>query len=825
MEKIFLPLYRYFHSHKALMYAVMVVTFAVFLFFGLKVRYVEDIYALMPEADTESQLAFSSIGLKDKVYLQLAAREGEVTCEELGSLMDEFETALTEADSTTGYVANMLTRMEMETGLNALYFALDHLPSFVDTGAYRAFEAAMQPDAVRARMEENCATVMSDETGTATQMVAYDPLGLRDAIVGDMLGSVRSGYTIVDGHFFSADSTVALAWLAPSFPSADSHTATAFSRMLGECIAAFEAEHPEARVLAHGAPLAAVSNSHQVKADLLLTVGGSLLLILILIGVFFRSAAFLWKQLLPIAYGVAFSLACIWWIQGGMSLMALGISVVVLGVAISYCLHITIHHFFTGDPERMLRDESTPVVLGCLTTVGAFCSLLFTDSALLRDFGLFASLSLLGSTFYALVFLPHFLPRRRVSPDSKTFRSIVRLNNLPVDRKPWFLVLFSLVVAVGVALSPRVRFDSDLRNLNYKSPSYSEAENLFNAKNNDGYTHLYYASVSTELDEALEGAAKLMPTLASLKARGVVHSYNDMVPRLFVSTGEQQRRIDAWNAFWTSERKKEALSTVRRSAAAAGLDPAMFQDFEDLISADYEPESLVESGVVPEGLLSNFIENYADSLYLVFTNVSMNAADKDSVTEALVAMPGTLVLEPFYYCKSMVEVINDDFNVAVWISSLLVLLILLLSFRNIATALLSFLPMVLSWFMVQGYMALFGVEFNLINIVISTFIFGVGVDYSIFITEGLLAKARSGSDEMLSWHKVAIFFSAVILIIVVASLMFAIHPAIRSIGLSTLIGMVSTIMISYSLQPFLFRQLMRIPAYRRSVTKEKKKEE
>ena len=71
MEKIFLPLYRYFHSHKALMYAVMVVTFAVFLFFGLKVRYVEDIYALMPEADTESQLAFSSIGLKDKVYLRM----------------------------------------------------------------------------------------------------------------------------------------------------------------------------------------------------------------------------------------------------------------------------------------------------------------------------------------------------------------------------------------------------------------------------------------------------------------------------------------------------------------------------------------------------------------------------------------------------------------------------------------------------------------------------------------------------------------------------------------------------------------------------------
>jgi predicted RND superfamily exporter protein len=129
--------------------------------------------------------------------------------------------------------------------------------------------------------------------------------------------------------------------------------------------------------------------------------------------------------------------------------------------------------------------------------------------------------------------------------------------------------------------------------------------------------------------------------------------------------------------------------------------------------------------------------------------------------------------------------------------------------------------MVLSWFMVQGYMALIGLEFNLVSIIISTFIFGVGVDYSIFITEGLLSQARTGNNDVLTWHKVAIFFSAIILVIVVTSLLFAVHPAIRSIGLSTLIGMASTIMISYSLQPFVFWQLMKIPAYRRSVLKKK----
>jgi predicted RND superfamily exporter protein len=67
--------------------------------------------------------------------------------------------------------------------------------------------------------------------------------------------------------------------------------------------------------------------------------------------------------------------------------------------------------------------------------------------------------------------------------------------------------------------------------------------------------------------------------------------------------------------------------------------------------------------------------------------------------------------------------------------------------------------------------------------------------------DGLLGK---DNPKLLTYHKTAIFFSAVVLILSIASLMFAVHPAISSIGLSTLIGMASTIAITYTLEPFLF---------------------
>ena len=819
MHKIFVPIYRYFDKHKTLMYLIMAVSALVFLIFGLQLKYEEDISRLLPSSSVESQLAFSSIELKDKVYIQVTSADEKLSPDVLCERTDEFIDLLFEKDSKSHYISNVLYKMEPEMALNALDFVLEHIPSFIDTSAYHDFEKAMEPEAVEKQMWVNYEQMMEDETGDITQAIAYDPLNLRGAVLGDAIEGAVGNFNLIDGHLFCPDSTVALAYLAPAFRSLDSKSSTDFSRMLKKAQKEFEASHPDVKVYAHGDVIGSVSNAGRIRTDLVVTVGISIVLILILIGLCFRSFPFIWKLLLPIFYGTAFSLACIYWIKGGMSLMALGLGAIVLGVAISYCLHVLIHHFFVGDPEKLLLDESTPVFLGCITTVGAFCSLLFTDSDLLRDFGLFASFALLGSTMFALIFLPHFLPRRHADADSKTFRRISRLNNLPFDKKPWFLALIVVIIIAGIIFSPKVKFDSDLRNLDYNSPDEVTAEGLFNEKNNDGFFHLYFATVSTDIDEALEADKSLMPLLDSLKQKGYVHSYTDMIPKLFITQKDQEQRIAAWNAYWTDERKSEAILMVDKGAHDFGLDPMMFYDFKELLNAEYEPASLLESGVVPPNLLGNFIECNADNQYMVFTDVAMRFDEKDIVTDALVTNPKTFVLEPFYYCKSMVEVINDDFNIAVWISSLFVLLILLVSFRNIITALLSFIPMVLSWFMVQGYMAIIGLEFNLASIIISTFIFGVGVDYSIFITEGLLTQARTGNSDVLTWHKVAIFFSAAILVIVVSSLLFAVHPAIRSIGLSTLIGMASTIMISYALQPFAFWQLMKWPWYKKSVMK------
>ncbi len=823
MHRIFLPLYRYFHKHRTALYLLLAGSFLLFLAFGLRLRFEEDIVKLLPRSSTDSELAFSDIGLKDKVFIQITSADPANPLDPvtLGGYMDEYCEALLQRDSATHYITGILHNLDMGTMLGAMDYGFEHLPCFIDTSLYAAFEAALEPEAVEAAMQRNLELLEADETGETSQLVTMDPLGLRDILLNELMpgdGGSVGGYTIEDGHFFCPDKTVALAFLSPGFNSMDSHAGTQFYRLMHRERKVFEAAHPEARVLAHGTPLSSVSNASTIKGDLLMTVGLSLLVILVILLLSFHSWTFIWQQIVPILYGAAFALACMYWIKGFMSLMALGLGAIVLGVAISYCLHVLIHHYFVGDVEQMLREESTPVTLGCITTVGAFLGLLFTESDLLRDFGLFATFALIGNTFFALFFLPHFMTPEQVRfKRYKGFHAIDRINDIPWDRNWWILAGLGVVVLAGVLLSHRVKFDSDLRNLDYDNSLLTASQELYSAKNASGHMDLYFAAYDEDLDQALEYNTLLQQRLDSLAEAGYVKGYSPLSFLLFRSERDQQVRIDAWKRFWTPERKTQAWREIAAAARHSGLEAALFNPFEALVDADYEPGNLFEAEVFPEELVSNYLERQESGRYLVFTSVAFRPEDTDIVSDALVAGPNTLVLEPFYYCRDMVEIVHDDFNTTQWISSLLVLLVLLIAFRNIVTAFVAFLPMFLSWYVLQGLMALLGLEFNLINIVISTFIFGIGVDYSIFVMEGLLKEARTGEKEMLASHKVAIVFSALVLAIVVLSLIFARHPAIHSIGIITLIGMAVTILLTYSLEPFLFRRFLKWGWYRRSI--------
>ena len=226
--------------------------------------------------------------------------------------------------------------------------------------------------------------------------------------------------------------------------------------------------------------------------------------------------------LVPVVFGTLFGLSMMYWLKGEFSLLALGIGGVVLGVALSYVLHILTHHQYVNDGEQLLRDQVKPVLLGCITTIGSFAGLIFINTALLQDFGLFAAFAILGTTLFSLVYLPQMLSRKTESVILSGF--IDPINRYPFDQKKPLLAVVCLVIVVGVGayLVGGIRFDADMNNLGYLEPMTEHSEALLRSKTYTGDKTQYYASKGTTMEEAIENFPVLDHKLDSLQQLGLV---------------------------------------------------------------------------------------------------------------------------------------------------------------------------------------------------------------------------------------------------------------------------------------------------------------
>ncbi|WP_061434695.1 MMPL family transporter [Bacteroides intestinalis] len=823
MTEFCIKIYRFFRNHRAVFWVSMIALYAFFGYFASKIYLEEDINKLMPSSKNEdgtTKLAFANLRIKDKTFLLFEGKNGasvEHITEICDAFIDSLESRNAAMDSTQQVIGNIFYRLPDDLMLDVIDYMSAHLPAYIDTSIYTRLDAMLTYPHMKQQMKANHDDLLSPVGSMFPELIQTDPVGLRGLLMEQMkpfTEGAAGSYKTLNGHFFVQDSTVCVAFITPMYSATNTGQGSTLFRILNDQIEQFSASAPDVKISYHGTPASGFYNSWRIKSDLKGTIIGSLVLVLIFISICFRNYNTIPLLLLPVVFGTLFGLAAMYFIKGHFSLLALGIGAIVLGVALSYVLHIITHYKYISDPEQVLRDQVKPVCLGCLTTIGSFMGLIFIRTELLQDFGLFAAFAIVGTTFFSLVFLPQFLNPRKNKLNHRAFAIIDRINAYPFDRKKplLFTILATAVVCIGFYIAGGTQFDADMHNLGYKAESTSYSENLLRSKTHTGDKQKYFASSGATMEEAIENFEIMAAKLDSLQSIGLVKSYTH-TNQIFVPLHVQQERIDAWKNFWTGERLQLVHDLINKTAPEAGLIPDAFSPFFEFATADYEPDALYKASIIPEGYQSTLMEQSYNDEYLCFTSVrckndSIHSKESDynRICEAIVSSPNLLVLDTYYYTTDTLIQLNDDFNVLQWVSMLFVLIVLFFSFHfNIKHTLLGFMPILSSWLIVLGAMVIFDVRFNLINIIISTFIFGIGVDYSIFVMNGLIGGKEN--SRLLGYHKTAIFFSAFILIVTVSSMLFAEHPAIKSVGFSTLVGMISAVVISYVVQPAIFRMI------------------
>lgn len=814
MTQFFIGLYDYFERHKILFYLSLISCVLLMGFFALQVRFEENITQFFPDTkDSQNTIkVFDNLKIKDKIIIMLSSAD---TCQrvEPDSLIEaagQLQQTLTEKAGGT-LIKGIFAQVDQSLIGGATDFVYEHLPLFLTDTDYQRFDSLLTEKGIQAIMQKNYTNLLSPAGIALRSYILRDPLGLGSEALKHLQDfQLEANYEIYDEHIFSKDGSTLLMFITPVFSTGSTGKNDELIKILEEELQHVQGESPTIRAEYFGGPSVGVYNARQIKKDTILTSSLALLIIIVFISLVFKRKRSIPLIITPVLFGGLFALFLIFFIKGSISAIAVGAGSAVMGIALSYSIHMLAHQNHVSTVQQLIKEIAYPLTVGSFTTIGAFLGLIFTSSDLLRDFGLFASLALVGTTLFCLIYLPHFLKGQADVKQGRVLRIIEKINAYSYEKNKWLVGGILLITVICFFTSQKVGFNNDMMSLNYEPQHLKQSEEkLMQLFDSDEKTVLF-VSVGKDMNQATETYAVTNQKLLALKDQGLIKDYAS-ASQFLISPQEQQLRLKRWKDYWTDEKQQQVREQLETAAAEYRFRPGSFDPFYQWLNQPFGEYHYAAQEDDLSGKLLNEWQTSADSITMLISQIRISDQNKETVYQHFSKDQDVVIFDRSYFANKWVSAINDDFYLILYISSFLIFFALWFSYGRIELTLMSFLPMLVSWVIILGLMGILGIEFNIINIILSTFIFGIGDDFSIFIMDGLQNKYRIG-QKVLNSHKTAIFFSAFTTVVGMGALVFAKHPALQSISLISILGMIAVVLVAYTIQPLIFRFFIAGPA-------------
>ena len=808
MNKFFLSIYDRLSKNRPLSIALLLVITALCVFSALRLDYKENIADFLP-TDPEKERytsVYDDLSNQGQITVIFAADTTKLDAAEaldaLMDAMDAFETNW-KTEDTSLFVSDLRCKVDGSQVFDAIDFIRENPPLFLTEADYRRMDSLLaEPDYVATCLGNVKRMMAMPTAGFVVDGVKADPLNLYSPVLQRLNAlNPSQGYRVEDEYLFNERGDMGFAFFSSPFSGSDTQGNAQIVELINKVVEQTGAEHHEVRVSAVGAPTIAVTNSQQIKKDSYLSVALAIVLIFgILMFTMARKRNLIWLGN-SVLFGWIFALAVIALFKSSISIIVVGIGSVIVGIAVNYPLHFLDHIKQEPNKREALKDVIQPLVIGNLTTVAAFVCLVFVKAEAMRDLGLFGALMLVGTILFVMVFLPLFavVPKKanKLFVDdgkapSETWRK-VKLYAF------WPLVIITLILGY---FSRETAFDADLHNINYMTQQQQRDLAILNESlQKEGEADLIYmVSEAADLQEAIRQNETIMAEFRSIMPDSVNYSVSGL-DGLLPSQQRQKQSLELWQDFW--QRHPNVVEQIKVESLKVGFTENAFAPFVDGITKDYKP--LNESEMQPLMALCKTYVLQHDSLSRVVNFVRVPVSASEPLKQQLrQALPNTgFAFSISDVGNNLITALSDDFDYILYVCSIVVFLFLCLSFGRLELSIMAFLPLTVGWAWILGIMHLGDIKFNIVNIILATFIFGQGDDYTIFITEGLLYEYAYGK-KMLKNYRNSVILSGILMFIGIGTLIFAKHPAMRSLAEVAIIGMATVVLMACYLPPLVF---------------------
>ena len=646
-----------------------------------------------------------------------------------------------------------------------------------------------------------------------------DPLKVDELILSklDTFKNEAYGMKIEGSRIYSKDSDHILMMAMPSFPAVDTQKSLEMMTFLNELRDRLtDKYHHKIRIRLSGNHVATLDNSQTIQQDVKRTITVLSIGILLIGILFFRRKTHIILIFVPTIISLSFASAIVSFIYEDISAIALGCGAVLIGITVDFGIHILfgVDAGYGSSPEAIIHKLRRPIFAGAFTTMAAFSCLIFSSLAGQRQMGVFSIIGIFCAAFFAVFLLKYFIPAHRANQRQPIIHLVDICDRLMEFRKNHINLICiagAVLIIVGLLGINTFKFEGDVSKLNHLQPATQSDMDSF-LEIWGGFSPSLVLVKADTLDQALEKNDALNDLLTKMQKKGMIEQITSLSD-IFPSSKKREENNRHFRTLINEKKILQIEQMFENAARLAGFKQDTFQSFINTLKQGKTDFSIKDfDNTILKKLIDSKIIFQENEVFILTT---LQIKDKTLIPYIIEQIKsnihGSMFLDKKYFISTITSIVAKEFKKLFFFAAAAMILVLTVFFRNLKIVSIIVTPVFLSAFITAGILGLLNIPINLISMIFIIFVFGVGVDFSIFLANHELYKEENEHNVTAG----SVIICAMTTTGAFVCLVFARHEALFSIGVAGLTGMVTSLILSLILIPSLIQKFIRLKDKRR----------
>lgn len=485
-----------------------------------------------------------------------------------------------------------------------------------------------------------------------------------------------------------------------------------------------------------GVPVFAVATQSLIQGDIQVVSVLSTLGLLVLFILIFRSIPALLQVFSLLLIVILSAILTTQLVFGYVHGMTVAIGSTLVGICIDYPIHAIAHAQAVKSGQRLavIAKIWPSMVMGGITTLVGYMALGASGYPGFKQVAIYATSGIIMSLLLTRFVLPLLLNNPTSQPLNMPL--VARWEKFCLRFRPWLIGVLLIALATSLMGLKSLHWMTDMQELTPELNYLKQNDKRIRERMSSIEPGRFVLVTGSNSEAALQKSEVVYQVLDSLKHTQDLSEYYGLYPWV-LSAKQQDKNRNLLQNYLTTDN----LAHWQQALAQQGISIETLGHFDYAESTSLSLEKVLATPV-KKLLDSRVIQNKNQTLLMIW----LGEHQPEKLKAALAGMDGVHYFSQRDLLNEMVNDYTDRAQHLLLVGLVIIILLLMQRYKNVATTLQTLAPAILAAMMILGFWSLTGVAISFLHLVGFLLVIAICVDYGIFYQEN-----RSG-DRALTYQ-------------------------------------------------------------------------